>query len=314
MKFAASGTDAKKDKNKLGDARRQLLIRKLRFEEVVRVEDYKAENHLAPNVVQEDLEQIQRVLPELHIENRLHNGSMADCFVFDPYSFRHRREQHVAEKTRIARFIVGLLWGPDARETIVGGKQADLRNVCSQNGVKGALSTGLAAHATTRAKIFDFLKDYWKSPHRSVFIDAGTTTWHALQLMSRLPLPDFDNNVRRLDIFTNSSQALPLNFDKATSRCITYTIVGGRLDRDTDAITGDLTRRCLESWGMNVDVAVIGTSNIDNDKFELSCNSEDEALTKSWVLSRAKLRCIVADASKITRLHAPFTFATLFST
>jgi DeoR/GlpR family transcriptional regulator of sugar metabolism len=170
---------------------------------------------------------------------------------------------------------------------------------------------GLTAGAQLQAKVervLKFLQTYWSRPHRSIGIDAGTTTEEASHFMMELRKADRKGGPNLLSLFTNSpgilnqyrnfAEELAAHPERTPSGVLEVISIGGRLRVETDALTGELARRCLESWNLHLDIAIIGSTNINFQDGLLRCDSEDEALTKSTFLHRSTLRCIVADSSK----------------
>src|ERR1051325_991410 len=206
-------------------------------------------------------------------------------------------------KTAIGRFGAGVVWGPQDRESV----DQDLAAAATRMDVKRQLtataSTSKYPLAAIKAtEITNFLARYWEKSHRSVSLDSGTTTARLGSILAKLPLPDPNNGLSGLDVFTNSSLITDIFRDPRIRVGVAQ--IGGRLRKDTDAFTGELARRCIDSWNLNLDVALVGTTNIEvRRSFEFGCDSEDEAVTKSLMLSRASLRCVVADSSKF-REHA----------
>src|SRR6185503_11383758 len=151
-----------------------------------------------------------------------------------------------------------------------------------------------------------FLQTYWMKAHRSVCIDAGTTPVAIAKVLSNLRLPDAEGLLRSLDVFTNSFPVLEALRDPQVSAQVA--MLGGRMRKDTEAVSGELTRQCLDAWRLHLDIAFVGTANINFAAFDLACASEDEALAKSLILNAASLRCVVADSSKFRAVGVPSTF------
>ena len=170
------------------------------------------------------------------------------------------------------------------------------------------LNKQLFGHNNPAQRALNFLSLYWKKHHRSIALDAGTTNEAVSGVLSKLRAGDQTGSLGGLSVFTNSPSVVDQfrDYVRTTARdphrlpaCRIEVIpIGGRLRSDTDAVTGELSKRCLESWQINLDVAVIGTTHFDFQEMRLGCDSEDEALTKSILLSRSSLRCIVADSTK----------------
>lgn len=215
-----------------------------------------------------------------------------------PYAIIIREGQQKEEKAAISSVAGGLVWGSARR---IDGDDADLRRILMRSDIIRQLeliSTKprflLASQKANEIKVF--LESYWNKSHRSASIDAGSTCSEITKLIAKIKIPDHDGILSSLDIFTNSSMIIDTL--RAPGVSVGVIVIGGRMRKSTDACSGELTRQCLDAWHLQLDIAIVGTTNINRATFEFACDSEDESVTKNWILSHASLAAIAADSSK----------------
>jgi DeoR/GlpR family transcriptional regulator of sugar metabolism len=149
---------------------------------------------------------------------------------------------------------------------------------------------GIASDLQTR------LAEYWKKAHRLVILDAGSTTAAIARHLGRLRTPDPLRNLADLRIFTNGNLIhQELNKSGGNHGVI---LLGGAERHDTEAVAGTLAEECLRAFALKADIAIIGTTNLNEDG-NFCSDSEDEARIKSRLLESARIRCIAADSQKL---------------
>ena len=131
---------------------------------------------------------------------------------------------------------------------------------------------------------------------RSIFIDSGSTLQHIVQYV---PNERFT--------FTTTDPAAAIELCKIGLPIAN--VVGGRLDRDNQTITGLMATRFLAD--INIDIALLSPSGLSvRSGFTVGNYSECEL--KRIVVEKARLVVILMDASKIDK-SLPYTFATFDS-
>jgi DeoR/GlpR family transcriptional regulator of sugar metabolism len=138
--------------------------------------------------------------------------------------------------------------------------------------------------------------EFWKKAHRLVILDAGSTTAAIARYLGRLRTPDPLRNLADLRIFTNGN-LIHQELNKAGGSHGVI-LLGGAERRDTEAVAGTLAEECLRAFALKADIAIIGTTNLNEDG-NFCCDSEDEARIKSRLLEAARIRCIAADSQKL---------------
>ena len=128
---------------------------------------------------------------------------------------------------------------------------------------------------------------------RSIFIDSGSTLQHIVQYV---PNERFT--------FTTTDPAAALELCKVGLPIVN--IVGGRLDRDNQTITGLQATRFLAD--INIDIALLSPSGL-SDRSGFTIGNYSECELKRIVVEKARLVVILMDASKIDK-SLPYTFAT----
>lgn len=128
---------------------------------------------------------------------------------------------------------------------------------------------------------------------RSIFVDSGSTLQ---QLVQYVPNDRFT--------FTTTDPAVALELCKIGLSVVN--IVGGRLDRDNQTITGLQATRFLAD--INIDIAFLSPSGLSaRSGFTIGNYSECEL--KKIVVEKAQKVVILMDSSKIDKA-LPYTFAT----
>ncbi len=128
---------------------------------------------------------------------------------------------------------------------------------------------------------------------RSIFIDSGSTLQ---QLVQYVPNDRFT--------FTTTDPAAAIELSKISLSVVN--VVGGRLDRDNQTITGLQATRFLAD--INIDIAFLSPSGLSaRSGFTIGNYSECEL--KRIVAEKAQLVVILMDSSKIDKA-LPYTFAT----
>jgi DeoR/GlpR family transcriptional regulator of sugar metabolism len=220
-----------------------------------------------------------------------------------PLTVIHRQNSEKDKKEAIGNVGCGLIWGTLDNSKVL---EEELKNVLNQHQIFNQLDlitrSKFILASQKAAEVRCILDGYWKKSHRSVATDSGTTISSITKKLAMIRIPDPHSILSALDIFTNSSMIV----DDLRKPCVTVgvVVIGGRLRKDTDACTGELTRQCLASWHLQLDIAVVGTTNINKTTQEFACDSENEAVTKGLIHSLSSLRCIAADSSKF-RANAP---------
>lgn len=140
-------------------------------------------------------------------------------------------------------------------------------------------------------------------PHQTptLAIDAGTTPYQVIRLLHEKgdlfkggqSIRDFISSLR---IFTNFLPSLQLlhNSEEIDLFCI-----GGHVDRNTDVIGSFYARDCVEKWNIEFDFAFIGVTEIDLSTKRCNAINPHDIDIKNVLLSRSKIRCLLANASKL---------------
>jgi DeoR/GlpR family transcriptional regulator of sugar metabolism len=180
-----------------------------------------------------------------------------------------RTHEHPREKAAIARIAARLIM-PQRHET--------------------ARFTMMSA--TLRAR----MEEYWNKKHRLVILDSGSTTAAIARQVAPAKTPDANRRLSHLRVLTNGALVhQELNIATCTHGLI---FLGGAERFDTGAVAGTLAEQCLDAWALKADLAVIGTTNLNED-MKWCCDHEDEAYIKSRLLDSARVRCLAVDSSKL---------------
>jgi DeoR/GlpR family transcriptional regulator of sugar metabolism len=140
------------------------------------------------------------------------------------------------------------------------------------------------------------LVEFWNKAHRLLILDSGSTTASIARHLATVKPPDPKRLLADLRVLTNGGLIFQTFNQPDCSHGLI--LLGGAVRRDTDAVAGTLAELCLEKWALKADIAIIGTTNI-NDSFKFCCDHEDEASIKSRLLAAARIRCIAADSTKL---------------
>lgn len=208
------------------------------------------------------------------------------------WTYAVREGQNTAAKKALADFATGMIWGQRAeRRSVLGAIQ-------KQN---AGATTRQAAH-----NIMAYLEDYWNKKSRTICLDAGSTTVTVAKALAARDLPDEEAGLAGMRVITNCPK-IEVEFENPKIRTQVI-LIGGALRKETRAHTGLLTEQCLKAMNVHFDLSMIGTTGLMLQKAAtvpshlkvkgLSCDSEDEALTKALLLSRATLKCVLMDSSK----------------
>ncbi len=127
---------------------------------------------------------------------------------------------------------------------------------------------------------------------RSIFFDSGSTLQHIVQYV---PNERFT--------FTTTDPAVALELCKVGAPIVN--IVGGRLDRDNQTVTGLQATRFLAD--INIDIALLSPSGL-SDRSGFTVGNYSECELKRIVVEKARLVIILMDASKVDK-SLPYTFA-----
>ncbi len=128
---------------------------------------------------------------------------------------------------------------------------------------------------------------------RSIFIDSGSTLQ---KLVQYVPNERFT--------FTTTDPAAALELCKIGLPIVN--IVGGRLDRDNQTVTGLQATRFLAD--INIDIALLSPSGLSA-RSGFTVGNYSECELKRIVAEKARLVVILMDASKVDK-SLPYTFAT----
>jgi len=186
-------------------------------------------------------------------------------------------------------------------------------------------------------RVSDKIKNYLDKPRRCCALDSGTTTEQVAHALSgvRGAVPDPFTNLRKLTLVSNSLEIVSVL--KSPDIFVEVVLVGGRLQKETGALTGSLSEKCLDNWGLSIDIAICGTTSLlsydrtwlprngenitssDSSEYVIKgfqCDSQEEADTKAALLdlNRSQLRAVVMDGTKFNKNRSSvFTFAALSS-
>src|SRR5262249_32557612 len=130
------------------------------------------------------------------------------------------------------------------------------------------------------------LEEYWRKGHRLLILDSGSTTAAIAHRIAAIKTPDGKRHLSHLRVLSNGDL---VHRELNTAECRHGLIFLGGAERfDTGAIAGVLAERCLDAWGLQADIAIIGTTNLNADG-KFCCDHEDEAYIKSRLLSSARI-------------------------
>ncbi len=176
------------------------------------------------------------------------------------------------------------------REAIkVRGGARSMKFISAQT--DGSIATRMQENVRSKQSIAERAARFLETG-RSIFIDSGST----LQRMVR-----FVPNDRFT--FTTPDPAAAIELSKIGMPIVN--IVGGRLDRDNQTVTGAQATRFLSD--INIDIAFLCPSGLSvRSGFTVGNYSECEL--KRVVADKARLVVVLMDASKIDR-SLPYTFA-----
>jgi DeoR/GlpR family transcriptional regulator of sugar metabolism len=231
-------------------------------------------------------------------------------------TFNTRLEEYKPEKEAIGQLAASILWGLPATHT--DNSQETVRAQCLARIHRQLEQIETPAWTPARDKVRHALAAMAHKQHRFAILDAGTTTYATAQYVARPELLDsqFDRLHAGLRLLTNCPriEALVDSPDSPTD----LISLGGALRKDTLARTGILLERALLAMDIRADICMLGTTSVRAEqrhgKWGFTCDSEDEARTKSLLLESSDLRCLLMDSSKFERHRtSAFTFAALNS-
>jgi DeoR/GlpR family transcriptional regulator of sugar metabolism len=239
---------------------------------------------------------------------RLDRGRFVQTF--GPWTYESRKHENMKAKEAIGRVASAMVWGSKEERAEIRKKLTEEKEV------------GL--------ELLDgFFEDYWSKKNRFVALDAGTTTLKIAEHLTserggkrRRVLPDEEAGLAALRLVTNCPK-IEAVFENPLDRTEVL-LIGGALRKETRSHSGYLARQCLEAWNLQIDLAMIGTTNlitrqmIEDSRIGqyraagFACDSEEESQIKNELLARSSLRCVVVDSSKFERrLTSAFCFAGL---
>lgn len=120
-----------------------------------------------------------------------------------------------------------------------------------------------------------------------IFLDAGTTTYQIALQIKRL----FSTS---LTIFTNDVKIASELYDSPHQ----IFIVGGRVQRETGSVIGNLANQFLQS--LNFDICFVGAQAINQNLYLLT-PSEEKVLIKQALLDKSPRKVLACDQSKFNR-------------
>lgn len=138
-------------------------------------------------------------------------------------------------------------------------------------------------------KASDFIE-----PHRSVYIDSGTTT-----MCLAKTIPD-----KHLSIVTNGPN-IALEIIKKLKPSVT--LIGGEMSRISLSVTGANSIKYIKD--INIDIAFMAASGFSLDS-GFTCGNFNECELKKYIIKKSKRTILLMDNSKIDK-NMPFTFAAL---
>lgn len=134
------------------------------------------------------------------------------------------------------------------------------------------------------------------SPDTTIFLDAGTTVHQLARRLRLNPMP--------LHVVSN---CIPIAQELGGVAGVTVTLLGGRLRPENASMVGMLTERALDDvW---FDTLFLGVGAIAEDG-SISSLDADEAQANRHMLTRARRKVLLADATKFGR-HLTFRVAGL---
>ncbi len=256
------------------------------------------------------------------------NRSHITRFSPDHFSTKSLREaQEKDKKQEIGYFAASLVRGVDTQSSLdlspsIGCVPIDHILAQLQDFLKWPPADYLQLIIKSNA-IMEYLCSYWgwdpinnryngtSKRHRLVTLDSGTTVQRIAIALKDLPLPDMITGMGGLRVLTNSPDILHILAD--SNNLIDVIAVGGRVRKDTSAMTGTLTQRILEQVvTFTSDISFVGTTNVNLANMTLGSDSEDESIGKTLMLANARLKCCVADSSKFSdHVVSSFPFASI---
>ena len=172
----------------------------------------------------------------------------------------------------------------------VRGGARSMKYITSQT--DGSISARMQENVHSKNSIAQRAADFLETG-RSIFIDSGSTLQHIVQYV---PNERFT--------FTTTDPVSALELCKIGLPIVN--IVGGRLDRDNQTITGLQATRFLAD--MNIDIAFLSPSGLSA-RSGFTVGNYSECELKRIVVEKARLVVILMDASKVDK-SLPYTFAT----
>jgi DeoR/GlpR family transcriptional regulator of sugar metabolism len=230
---------------------------------------------------------------------------------------QNRTGLHEREKRRVALATMGLIVGfPSADEKseapLAKRVSADFRECPTKRTITDAFKakTGPSAHKS--AEIIAWLTEFWKEPHRSIVIDAGTTNDRLVELLRTFSLPSPFCSLAQLHVCTNSREMFyVLGAPKVDAKAV---MIGGEQVGFTEAVAGKMSEAWIsQMYSLIFGVAVIGATMVDMENFHVCSDSHDEASLKVLLYSRSSLKLVCVDASKfvVRPTRAAFPFASV---
>lgn len=199
--------------------------------------------------------------------------------------FESRKQQNKGLKEELSNVVFDLIIGPSTQP-----EDADLQ-VPTENDVLSLVNR------ETRTNLLSI----YASRDRTVILDGTTTNYYLAERLKSLSLPSEQHHLWRLLVVTNSPPIAECLYEATAGPDVA--IIGGRISRDTRAISGHLAQAALREWDIEADFSIVGAAGLNLPRG--FCNfSEDEAAVKTQLLSRARVKCIAMDSSKITDFSA----------
>lgn len=137
----------------------------------------------------------------------------------------------------------------------------------------------------------------------SVFLDAGTSTWHIASLLTEQ---------KRLTVITTDLEIAHL----LKNTKIDLIVCGGEVQKKTGSMLGFFANRMLED--MRFDISFVGTACIDKN-FDILTPTTEKAELKRLIVKNSQVSYLLADSSKfykqaVTRINSMSDYTGVITT
>lgn len=151
----------------------------------------------------------------------------------------------------------------------------------------------------TATNVMEKLCQYWDWHDKSLALDSGTTTEAVARKIMSYKIPENSDGLDSVKVFTNSRSIFSMLGDPDCN--LKTVVIGGRQRHQTESICGELARRCLAAWDLSLGMSIVGATGVDTETLIMGSYNDEEAAMKLDLLSRSKIRIVVADSTKFGR-------------